>query len=156
MQYDQLLGEAASIGLCVTEVPLSRGNGGFYSDLEIWINKNIATRTEKTCKLAEEIGHHYTSVGDITDQSTVSNRKQERRARQWGYNRLIPLESIVEAHKARVKGRHEIAEYLNVTEEFLQATIDRYTEKYGLYVRVNKRFTIYFDPLGVLEMFPDK
>ena len=41
--------------------------------------------------LAEELGHHYTTVGDILDQTNVSNRKQERLARVWAYNRRIGL-----------------------------------------------------------------
>lgn len=36
---------------------------------------------EKACVLAEELGHHYTAVGDIIDQSYYSNRKQELRGK---------------------------------------------------------------------------
>jgi hypothetical protein len=45
-----------------------------------------------------------------------------------------------------------MAEQLNVTEEFLEASIAHYKEKYGLYYEID-HYIIYFDPLGVLEMF---
>lgn len=38
-----------------------------YCDNSIGINKNIKTVTEKSCILAEEFGHHHTSVRCILD-----------------------------------------------------------------------------------------
>lgn len=64
---------------------------------------------------------------------------------------MIPLEGIVQAHHARISGRYDLAEYLGVTEQFLQSAIDRYTEKFGLSVRADERHIILFDPLGVIE-----
>lgn len=125
---------------------------GLYVDGVITINSSVTTVAETTCVLAEEIGHHETSIGDILDQRSLQNRKQELRAREWAYQRLIPLERLIDVYHARVKGRYEIAEYLGVTEDFLQASIDRYTEKYGLFKRVDN-YIIYFSPLGVAEIF---
>ena len=51
---------------------------GFYIDGNIAINTSVNTTTEKACVLAEELGHHYTSVGNIIDMDSSSNRKQER------------------------------------------------------------------------------
>jgi hypothetical protein len=153
MQYEKLLREAEQQEIYIYEKPMKPNIKGLYSDSIICINKNIPTRTEKACTLAEEIGHYHTSVGDITDQGIIENRKQELHARQWAYNKLIPLERIIDAYKSRIKGRHEIAEFLDVTEDFLQAAIDRYRDKYGLHVIVDDRYIIYFEPLGVVEMF---
>ncbi|WP_217594108.1 ImmA/IrrE family metallo-endopeptidase [Cohnella sp. GbtcB17] len=124
-----------------------------YMDNTITINSAITwTYTELTCIVGEELGHHYTTFGRILDQSKLLNRKQERRARQWAHERLIPLCRIVDAHLARQSGRHEIAEFLGVTEEFLQAAVDRYRDRYGISVRFNDTFIIYFDPLMVRVM----
>lgn len=128
-------------------------NKGLYADKVIILDKRIPTTAERTCILAEEIGHYYTTVGNIIDQTKLDNRKQERRAREWAHNKLIPLTRIVEAFKANVKGRHEIAEYLGVTEEFLQDCIDRYIDKFGLFVVADKQYTIMFDPLAVIKRF---
>lgn len=154
MSYETLLIEAEKKHIEVHEIDLKGKIKGLYKDGFVWIRRSLPTN-EKRCVLAEEIGHYETSTGNILDQKDVQNRKQELRARQWAYFDLIPLSAIVRAHEARVKGRYEIASYLSVTEDFLQAAIDRYRDKYGLFVPYGKKHLIYFDPLGVVEMFED-
>lgn len=125
---------------------------GFYIDGNIAINTSVNNDTEKVCILAEELGHHHTSVGNIVDLSDLQNRKQERQARLWGYNKLIGLTGIINAFCAGCHSRHDTAEYLNVTEEFLQECIDCYTEKYGVYTKVGS-YTVFFIPnLAVMEV----
>lgn len=96
--------------------------------------------------------HYRFTVGDILNQTDIRNRKQEHRARDCAYNRLIPLDRIIDAHSAHAKGRHEIAEYLGVTEEFLQNTINRYLDKYGIFVEYNK-YLILLEPLLIIEPY---
>lgn len=69
---------------------------GLYCDGTIAINSNIETDAEKSCVLAEELGHYYTSYGNIIEQSNVSNRKQEYHARLKGYDLKIGLSGIVD------------------------------------------------------------
>ncbi|MBE0344396.1 ImmA/IrrE family metallo-endopeptidase [Paenibacillus sp. 28ISP30-2] len=145
--------EADAAGIGIVEKNLRGRNKGLYGDGLIILDKRISTTIEKACILAEELGHYHTSAGNILDQKDIRNRKQELRARQWAYQCMIPLDRIVQAHHARVKGRYEIAEYLNVTEEFLQSAIDRYRDKYGLFATYNEKYIICFDSLGVLELF---
>lgn len=152
MLYEHLIQEAEQHGIDIYEEPLEPKIKGLYADQVIWINRYIATRAEKACILAEELGHYHTSVGNIIDQTKILNRKQERRARAWAYIKLVPLHKIIEAYSEGVRSRHELADYLNVTEEFLQAAINYYHGKHGQFVRVDKHI-IYFDPLGVVEMF---
>lgn len=104
---------------------------GLYCDGVIGLNKDIDTTTEKACILAEELGHHYTTVGNILDLEDPANRKQERRARLWGYDRLIGLQGLINAYEAGCQNRFEIADYLNVSEKYLQECIEVYSEKYG-------------------------
>jgi hypothetical protein len=152
MLYDDLILEAVRHGVDVYEKPLKKRIKGLYADGIVWVNSQIPTTKEKACILAEELGHYHTSAGDILDQRDIVSRKQEKAAREWAYERLVPLEKIIEAHRACVSSRHELAEFLGVTEPFLQAAIGRYREKYGLYV-TRGRYTIYLDPLGVIEEF---
>lgn len=91
---------------------------GIYIDGNIAINTSVDNGAEKACVLAEELGHYHTTVGDITDLSDSQNRKQERQARLWGYNKLIGLTGIIQAFRAGCHSRHETAEYLGVTEHF--------------------------------------
>ena len=124
---------------------------GIYIDGNVAINTSVSNSTEKTCILAEELGHHHTSVGNILDMDDMRNCKQERQARLWGYNRLIGLTGIITAFRAGCQNRHEIAELLDVTEEYLQECIDCYRDKYGVYTEIDN-YIIYFIPnLAVME-----
>ena len=98
LTYDELLIESETQNLIVKEKDLPGYNGRIYKN-RIAIRKNL-NRTEKKCVLAEELGHHYTSVGNILDMEDLSNRKQERQARLWGYNKLIGLTGIVNAFES--------------------------------------------------------
>jgi Zn-dependent peptidase ImmA (M78 family) len=150
--YDNLLSEIEGQAIEVHEKKMSPRIKGLYGNNVIWINKNIPTTAEKGCILAEELGHHHTSTGNILDQRLLENRKQENRARNWAYEKLVPMTSFIDAHKQGIRNRHELAEFLEVTEDFLDLAIKRYKEKYGLMVQIGK-CTICFEPLGVLELF---
>ena len=139
--------------LNIVEMNLSEINGlkGLCYGENIAIEESL-TQTEKACVLAEELGHHYTSVGCIRDQTDLANRKQERQARLWGYNKLIGLMGIVRAFNAGCQNQYEIADYLDVTEEYLQECINCYQSKYGICTTVDN-YVIYFVPyLTVTEM----
>ncbi len=151
MNYEALWDEAHQEGLIVKEKPLKYNNGRIKGK-RIAIRKDIETSVEKACVLAEELGHYHTTVGDITDLSDSRNRKQERQARMWGYNKLIGLTGIIQAFRAGCHSRHETAEYLDVTEEFLQECIDCYRDKYGICTTVDN-YTVFFIPnLAVMVM----
>ena len=124
---------------------------GLYCDGVIAVSKDIDTSAERTCVLAEELGHHMTASGNILNQKDTSNRKQELRGRIWAYNRLIGLTGIIKAYRAGCRNRYEIAQNLEVTEDMLQEAVDYYHEKYGLCTIVDN-FVIYFEPLGVMEL----
>lgn len=145
-----LLYEAEKEGIEVVYLPLRGRIKGLYYNNVIALNKNIDTTAEKTCILAEELGHYYTTAGNILDQKKIQNRKLERRARAWAYKKLVPLYKLVEAYKDGIKNRFELAEYLQVTEEFLDEALKYYKEKYGMYYRLGK-YWICFEPLGILE-----
>lgn len=149
--YDALLMECDNLDIEVYEKDRMK-NKGLYGDNVIWINKLLPSIIEKCCVLAEEIGHHHTTAGDIFDQSSVENRKQELRARAWAYERLIPFSKLIQAHNLHITNRFELADFLNVTEEFLDDALDWYKSKYGLYVSIDN-FTVCFEPLGVIEKF---
>jgi hypothetical protein len=152
MLYEELLIEAENIGLKIKEKSLKYDFKGLYKNRKIFIDKKLDTDKKRVCILSEEIGHHHTTYGNILDQTSTSNRKQEKRARNYAYEKLITLNKIIRAYNNRVKNRYELAEFLNVTEDFLQNALDHYKNKYGVcYVKGD--YTIYFEPLGVLRMF---
>ncbi len=149
LNYELLLSESDKLGLIVKEKPLKYNNGRIKGN-RIAIRKDMNT-AEKACVLAEELGHYYTTVGNILDQNKVNNRKQELKARIIAYDKMIGLIGIVDAYKAGCRNKFEISEYLGVTEEFLIETLNHYQSKYGLHASVGN-YVIYFEPLGVLEI----
>ena len=149
MKYDVLLNDANTEGLKIKERPFHTYDGRIKGN-NIYLRKDMNT-AEKTCVLSEELGHHHTSVGNIIDMTSAGNRKQERQARLWGYNKLIGLSGIVSAFRAGCQSRHEMADLLDVTEEYLQECIDCYRDKYGVCTEVDN-YIIYFIPrLAVME-----
>ncbi|MDA1478119.1 ImmA/IrrE family metallo-endopeptidase [Bacillus changyiensis] len=150
--YETLLMEATHLGIDTYEKQMPHRIKGLYANDIIWINKNMETSYDKACILAEELGHYHTSSGDIINQNTIQNQKQEKVARSWAYERLVPLSKIIQAHKEAIRNRYELARYLEITEEFLNNAIKHYKEKYGDTVKYEGH-TICFEPLGVIEWF---
>ena len=153
MNYETLLTEACNEGLIVKEKPLKYNNGRIKGN-RVAIRKNIDTTIEKACVLAEELGHHYTTTGNILDQSKIENRKQERHACIWAYNKCIGLNGIVRAYQHHCRSKHEVAEFLEVTDEFLDEALSAYKSKYGTCTEVDN-YVIFFEPyIAVMERFP--
>ncbi|MGX4600291.1 ImmA/IrrE family metallo-endopeptidase [Faecalimicrobium sp. JNUCC 81] len=143
---EKLYQEAYDENIIVKEVSLNSNSDGLYKDCKIALNKNkLDNDNEKICVLAEELGHHYTSYGNIIDLKDISNLKQEYKAREIAYNKLVSLNKLVEAFHARCENRYEFAEYLNITETFLDEALEYYKNKHGHYAKVG-RDTIFFTP----------
>lgn len=150
MTYEELLVEAENNNLIVKEKPLPISKGRIKGN-RVAIRKGM-TESEKACVLAEELGHHYTAVGDIIDQSTVENRKQEMYGRAWAYNKQIGLTGLINAYRNHCQNAHEVAEYLNVTDEFLADSLNYYKSKYGCCTQVDN-YVIFFEPnIAVMEL----
>ena len=150
MTYEELLIEADENGLITKEKDLLANKGRIKGD-RIAIKRDIPTLAEKSCVLAEELGHYYTTTGCILDQNSSENRKQELKARMWAYDKQIGLSGIIDAFENKCETLHDMAEYLDVTEEFLIETLEAYTSKYGLSMKVGN-YTIYFEPLQVFKI----
>lgn len=153
-KYETLLDAAEQDGITVTEnFDFSKTRfKGLYCDGIIAIDRDIRTDVEKAAILAEELGHHHTTYGNILDLHNVSDIKQEGRARLWAYDKLIGLTGIVAAYKYGCRSLHETSEFLEVTEDFLNEALTAYRRRYGCYAAIDN-YVICFEPaLGVLEM----
>lgn len=148
--YENLLDEAYKNNITVIEKDFKSNAKGLIKGCKIGIRKNLST-FDKTCVLAEELGHYYKTVGNILDQKDIRNKKQELIARKWAYKKLVPIEKLVEANLNQIK-HYELAEYLNVTDEFLTEAILYYKSKYGMYINY-KNYILMFEPFGLLESF---
>lgn len=144
MSYEEL--QIQNEDLFIKEMDLSevKGMKGLYCNGSIAIHKSL-TNVEKSCVLAEELGHHFTTVGNILDQDDIGNRKQEQRARLWAYNKQIGLQGLIRVYEAHLTEANEIAEFLGVTPEFLSDALQCYRSKYSPYTTVDN-YIIFFEP----------
>lgn len=153
MNYEELLDTADQLNLAVKEQPLTV-HDGLIRGRRIAIRKSIETQAEKSCVLAEELGHYFTSFGNILNMDEIQNRKQELRARLSGYDMQIGLIGIVECYKHHCRSLYEMAEYLQVTEEYLKEALECYRRKYGENLVIIDNYAIRFVPsLQVTEFW---
>lgn len=152
MTYDDMLSDAQAIGLNVREKPL-RGYNGLIKGNRVAIKRDLPTTKHKACILAEEIGHYKTTVGNILDQDetkgdrqkALDNQKQEYRARKWAYDYMIGINGLISAVNNGCYTVEDMAEYLDVTEEYLLRAIDNYRGRYGVGVTYDGYF-VQFEP----------
>ena len=153
MNYEELLDTADQLNLAVKEQPLTV-HDGLIRGRRIAIRKSIETQAEKSCVLAEELGHYFTSFGNILNMDEIQNRKQELRARLSGYDMQIGLIGIVECYKHHCRSLYEMAEYLQVTEEYLKEALECYSRKYGENLVTIDNYAIRFVPsLQIIEFW---
>ena len=72
--YEALLNECNRERIIVEEKFIKGSIKGLYSNNVIWINKRLRNQAEKSCILAEELGHHHTTFGDILERSDLPKK----------------------------------------------------------------------------------
>lgn len=152
-QLEELEQEAYDHNVPVDYVQFKSNHlNGLYIDGSIALRKGMDF-AQTTDTLAEELEHHYTSVGNILDQSNTVNRKQERLARLRAYDRRIGLSGIIQGYRQHCQSCYELASCLGVSEDTLRDALQLYREKYGYCVKLDG-YIIFFEPtLTVVEQF---
>lgn len=74
--------------------------------------------------LSEELGHHFTTLGDLTVKSTtyserLKKNKKEIKARSWAANFLISDDDFVQALYNCISTPCDMCDHFNVTYEIL-------------------------------------
>ncbi|WP_432737554.1 ImmA/IrrE family metallo-endopeptidase [Pediococcus pentosaceus] len=115
-RFDEIMSDYPDMTLKFECMP--DGLKGLTIGNQITINKDI-TCQEQLQWLYEELGHVATSVGDISDYSSLDNLKQERQARVWGINKFIPKNKIEQFIQYRYDDDYEVADELGVTVTYL-------------------------------------
>ena len=150
MQHLFNLIESENIRLVEDDIPYRVR--GLYFDSIIVLHKNIDTAAERNSILAEELGHHFTSSGNILNQSSLRSLKQENSARRWAAEQMIKPDRIIDAFKSGVRSRLELSQYLDVTETFIEESLVHMKKLYGDHLAINE-YIIHFDPLWVYKSF---
>lgn len=125
---------------------------GLYFDNIILLDKHIETRAEKTCVLAEEVGHYFTTVGDILDKNVLHKEKEEEKAHRWATKEVIKIEDLILAFNKGVRNRWELSIFLDVTEEFIEQSLVFFEKEFGTHVVIGDYY-INFNPLWIYRSF---
>jgi hypothetical protein len=151
MEYERLVDLAIDAGATVFEgkLPSSCLKGICINDCII-IDKGLDTNAERTSILAEELSHYEVNRGNLLNQRDPNSYKQEKLAHRKAYEKLVPIDSIIEAFELCLQSREEFADHLGVTEEFLQQAVRHYIDRYGPF-KVHGECVVYFEPLGVMK-----
>lgn len=104
---------------------MPKGLGGLTVGNEIRLSIN-QTYPEMVNQIGEEIGHYETTVGDITDQRILSNRRQELQARKRGYVMIVDLDGLIACYRADITTPWEMAEFFECTVKYIWKAIDTY------------------------------
>lgn len=114
----------------------------------IGIHKSILNnRCKYLSVLAEELGHHFTSLGNLTIESKkysekLMKNKQEHKAKSWAANFLISDEDFVQALYDCISTPCDMCEYFNVTYEILEYKISSIIHDEVKYNNIRKNFML--------------
>jgi len=111
---------------------LTRGLNGFYiwekdcpPHIALSFSLNSNYRLHR-CVLAEELGHHFTSIGERSSQKhhSLQDRltidKIEYKALRWAANFLVPEDDLLDALRDGLYELWELVEEFDVTEEMIR------------------------------------
>lgn len=129
---------------------LPNGLSGIYFDYKIKLShendyyKNIEV-------LAEEIGHYYTSDGNITNYKNINSMRQEVKARRFGVKLALPLESLIDCYEKGMWGDIcSMCMHLEISVKYFENAVESYKEQFGSYVKYDG-YLIEFEPLNIKE-----
>lgn len=146
--YEELCIDYSYIPITETNM-LPSFQSGSYINGEIFIKNNLSD-VKKAEVLFEELAHHKLTWGNILNQEDFNNRKFENYAKRAGFQAALPLRIIVEAYQYGTSNLYELAQYTQLSEEYIIKAIEHYKMKYGLDVYY-KGYVIKFEPLQVFE-----
>lgn len=97
-----------------------------YCDKVIAVNSAVTDEKELLCVLTQQLGNDYLSRGFV-----MNDKKQAAVVKEWASDRLVGISGLVEAFENGCKTLGETADYLFVTEQFLNDALACYSKKYG-------------------------
>jgi len=149
LQHLYNLIESENIKLIEDDIPYKAK--GLYFDNIIVLHKSIETTSERNSILAEELGHHFTSNGNILNQTLISSIKQECSARRWAVEQMIKPDKLIDAIKSGVRSRWELSQFLDVSETFIDESLVHMKTLHGEYIVIDG-YVIRFDPLWIYKL----
>ena len=132
-RYEELLQNAYDLGVEVIEDVCPLGMRGLYLRDEaeaLIVLDRFLSAPQRLCVLAEELAHHRTAQQDIRLADDLNIRKQEISALSEAIENLVPFSALSEAFSNNAWTRYALAEYLGITEDFVDLVVAYYDAKY--------------------------
>lgn len=136
-EYERLedLAAGENIFIDYNYLRLTDNIDGLYFDFGhgrtvILINRHIPQCCQLAA-LAEELGHHFASHGNIVSLKDVTQRKQEVYGRAWAYQRLLPPTEVFSACLDGEGAIWDMAERFGLPESFVREALIFYERKFG-------------------------
>ena len=92
-------------------------------------NSKRYTVAQKKTMLMHELGHCETGAFYNMYTPFCPRSKCERRADEWAIVHFLPYDSLIKAYRSGLCTNYELAEYFEVSEQFIQKAIDYYLQK---------------------------
>lgn len=111
----------------------------------IFIDKKIIhNNTTYISILAEELGHHFTTHGDLVESNKTYNDillkiKKENLARKWAANFLINNDEFIQALITCINTKYDMCEYFNINHEILDTKINSILMDEKIYKEIKEK-----------------
>ena len=126
--YSDLEALAEFYGVRIVDYDFPATIRGVYHDGVIGINKDVTDPAERRCIIACEMGRHlmrgYRGIVLTEEQENII-------AFYWAVSYIMPLSALIEASKFKIKTLTDLAEFLNVTPQFVKSGIAFYKNSMG-------------------------
>lgn len=125
-RIEQLMNEYPNIRYILTK-SMPKSLAGIVIQDTIYLNSNQTAR-KLYVTLAEELGHWETSSNkDITNYK--DNIKEELRAREWSYNKVIPLSDFLKFKNEEAVMDYYISDELDLPLLIVREAFEMYQRK---------------------------
>lgn len=151
-RFEQLIDDYAKLDF-ISSKEMPDALDGLCVGETVYINANTnQTTAEKYVIASEEVAHYDIGVTDITEQKTISEQKEEAKARRIGNRRLVSLDDLIFYFFKNQMTIEEITERLEITVECLENAIQDYRISYGRFFS-HKEYCFHFYTDTHFEIF---
>lgn len=88
------------------------------------------SKIEEKALLMHELGHCQTGSFYCDGASELVRAKCEKKADAWAIEHFLPYDKIIEAYKSGITNNYELAEYFEVSEQYVSKAIEYYRQRY--------------------------
>ena len=95
----------------------------------IGIDKEKKSKSEQKTMLLHELGHCLTGAFYNMYTPFCLRTKCERRANEWAIENYLPYDRLIDAYKSGISTDYELAQYFEVSEQFVRMAKEYYLQK---------------------------